>query len=86
MNKELIKEFQLQAGGSHYPSINPQMQEVFARMIVQECIRAVDQADVRAFVKTTFDRSQTDGVLHFVKQSIIERFQLDKDEIPTSKK
>ena len=86
MNKELLKEFQLQAGGSHYPDINPKMQEAFARMIVQECIRTVDQADVRTLVKTTFDRSQADGVLHFVKQSIIDRFQLEKNEIPSNQK
>lgn len=77
MNKELLTEFQLQAGGSHYPSINPKMQEVFARLIVEECVKAVDSADLRAFVKTTFDKSQADGVIDSVKKSIIKRFELD---------
>ena len=86
MNKELLKEFQLQAGGSHYPSINPQMQEAFAQMIVNECITAVQDADVRHFVKTTFDRSQADGVITAAIKSIIDRFQLDKNEIRNKSK
>ena len=39
MNTELLTEFQLQAGGSHYPEINPKLQEAFARMIVDECVK-----------------------------------------------
>jgi|APGre2960657373_1045057.scaffolds.fasta_scaffold223859_1 hypothetical protein len=38
MNKELLKEFQLQAGGSHYPDINPAMQARFAELLIQECV------------------------------------------------
>jgi hypothetical protein len=37
MNKELLKRFQLEAGGSHYPDINPKIQEQFAELIVREC-------------------------------------------------
>jgi len=40
MNKELLRQFQLEAGGSHYPSINPEIQERFALLIVRECVRA----------------------------------------------
>jgi hypothetical protein len=46
MNKELLKKFQLEAGGSHYPSINPQMQEQFAKLIVNECINICEQGTV----------------------------------------
>lgn len=42
MNKELLRKLQLQAGGSHYPDINPQMQELFAKLIVQECLEQID--------------------------------------------
>lgn len=42
MNKELLKKLQLQAGGSHYPDINPQIQELFAKLIVQECLEQID--------------------------------------------
>ena len=43
MNKELLTKLQVQAGGSHYPTINPQMQEKFAELIVQECVRICEQ-------------------------------------------
>jgi len=42
MNKELLRKLQLQAGGSHYPDINPQIQEKFAELIVGECSRIAD--------------------------------------------
>lgn len=42
MNKELLRKLQLQAGGSHYPDINPQMQELFAKLIVSECINKIE--------------------------------------------
>ena len=38
MNQELLKRLQLQAGGSHYPDINPQIQQKFAELIVAECM------------------------------------------------
>jgi hypothetical protein len=42
MNKELLRKLQLQAGGSHYPDINPQIQAKFAELIVQECLEQID--------------------------------------------
>lgn len=53
MNKKL-HELSLQAGGSHYPSINSDLQEKFAKLIINECIAAVLQTQVRA--ATTYDR------------------------------
>jgi hypothetical protein len=40
MNKELLRKLQLQAGGSHYPDINPQIQAKFAELIIAECAQA----------------------------------------------
>ena len=57
MNKALLREFQLQAGGSHYPAINPQMQETFARLIVEACMDAVRGVGHEA-VKSIEDRFQ----------------------------
>ena len=34
---EKIKELALQAGGSHYPSVNPVQLEKFANLIIEEC-------------------------------------------------
>ena len=39
-----LHNFSLQAGGSHYPNINPKMQEAFARMIIEKCAELADQA------------------------------------------
>jgi hypothetical protein len=36
MNKQ-FKQISLMAGGSHYPSINPDLQQKFGELIVQEC-------------------------------------------------
>ncbi len=34
---ERLKQLSLMAGGSHYPSINPKLQQKFAELIVKEC-------------------------------------------------
>ena len=74
MNKELLKEFQLQAGGSHYPSINPQMQEAFARHIIDECIDIIRNAKLRS-VYTTHDLDRAMSNIDDCVKAIEERFQ-----------
>ena len=39
MNQTLLRKLQLEAGGSHYPDINPEIQTRFAELIVAECLR-----------------------------------------------
>lgn len=39
---EKLKYLSLMAGGSHYPMINPQLQQKFAELIIQECIGVVE--------------------------------------------
>lgn len=73
MNKELLKKFQLQAGGSHYPGINPDMQLSFAQQIVKECIDAVRNTDTR-HAYTTFDKGLIDATVERSIKSIKERF------------
>jgi len=46
MNQELLKRLQLQAGGSHYPDINPDCQARFAELIVRECVDIIDKLSV----------------------------------------
>ena len=36
---EVFKQLSLMAGGSHYPSINPDIQQRFGELIVEECIK-----------------------------------------------
>ena len=40
MNNKL-KQLSLMAGGSHYPVINPQLQQKFAELIIRECIEVI---------------------------------------------
>lgn len=37
---EIFKKLSLEAGGSHYPSINPQLQQKFAELVIAETLRA----------------------------------------------
>jgi hypothetical protein len=46
---ERIREISLAAGGSHYPSINPELQQRFAELIVQECVRYLNEDYQRDF-------------------------------------
>lgn len=45
----ILHNFSLQAGGAHYPSINPKMQEAFANMIVEECMNLAEQEAERFY-------------------------------------
>jgi len=36
---ERFKQLSLMAGGSHYPSINPDLQQLFGELIIKECIQ-----------------------------------------------
>lgn len=75
MNKQLLNELQVQAGGAHYPTINPDMQESFARMLVDECIKAVRATPThRAF--TTFDLGIVQGSIEDCEKSIRRHFDL----------
>ena len=43
MNRNLLRKLQVEAGGSHYPDINPDMQTRFAELIVQHCIDVCEE-------------------------------------------
>jgi hypothetical protein len=38
---EKFKQLSLMAGGSHYPSVNPQLQQRFAELVIAETLQAV---------------------------------------------
>jgi hypothetical protein len=44
---QVLKNLSLQAGGAHYPSINPKMQEEFANLILGKCIQLAEQEEDR---------------------------------------
>lgn len=76
MNK-LLHDLSLQAGGAHYPEINTQMQEEFAKLIINECIKAVQRTD-RKLAHTTYDGSVVEGTIQLSIKSIKEHFNLDE--------
>jgi len=76
MNKELLKEFQLQAGGSHYPGINPEQQEHFAREIVKYCIGLVENAQLQDMVMTTYQADFARGVKERIVKQIKQKFDV----------
>ena len=43
----ILHNFSLQAGGSHYPTVNPKMQQAFGEMIIKECIKLAEQEEDR---------------------------------------
>ena len=77
MNK-LLKELSLQAGGSHYPGINPQLQEAFAMLIIKECITAVQRTD-RQHARTYYELDMAEGTIERSIKSITEHFGLKDD-------
>lgn len=40
--REQIKELALQAGGSHYPDVGGELLQQFADLVIQRCIKAVE--------------------------------------------
>lgn len=47
---EILKKLSLDAGGSHYPSINPQLQQKFAELVIEECIDILNQRNDHAVI------------------------------------
>ena len=40
---EKFKQFSLEAGGSHYPTINPQLQQQFGEAIVKQILARIEK-------------------------------------------
>lgn len=76
MNKKLLTEFQLLAGGSHYPSINPNQQELFAKAIVNHCINLVESVELQGISITVDQQNFVCSVKNQVVKKIKEQFYL----------
>jgi hypothetical protein len=79
MNK-VLEEISLQAGGSHYPTINPLMQEAFARMIIAKCVGIVKTSGTGC-AHTTFDLGIVDCTREQIAAAICEHFQVSPHDI-----
>ena len=73
---EKIKELALQVGGSHYPEVGGELLQKFAESIIKECINSVNDADIRSFVYTTFDKSQAEACKERCVKSIKQKFDV----------
>jgi hypothetical protein len=71
MNKELLYNLQLQAGGSHYPAINSHLQEKFAELIVKECCATIENA-----MMSLNDHREKIGA-EFAAHAIAKQFRID---------
>jgi len=47
MKSQIFKNLSLMAGGSHYPSVNPRLQEQYGQLIVNECIKILQEREIR---------------------------------------
>ena len=67
-----LHDFSLQAGGSHYPSVNTAQQEQMSELIIDACIRAITHADVRHMVRTTWEEDFAGAVKQACIKSVRE--------------
>jgi hypothetical protein len=70
-----VDQLTLEVGGSHYPNVNPQLHRQLVKLVVDECLTAIDSAS-RRHVYTTFDLGQHEASLEAAKNAITERFGL----------
>ena len=47
IKSQIFKNLSLMAGGSHYPSVNPRLQEQYGQLIVNECIKILQEREIR---------------------------------------
>lgn len=73
MNKELLKKLQVLAGGSHYPTINPEIQASFAKLILDECVAAIRDID-KTHCYTTHDLGVVQAGAEAAVKSIEKKF------------
>lgn len=73
--KTKVTELALAAGGAHYPECNRSQLESYTKLLIAECLSAIDSTN-RDHVYTTFDQGQFEASLLNTKKAINERFGL----------
>ena len=73
MNKEILKEIALQAGGSHYPEVGGATLEKFAELLLEKVIEVV-QTSPRHCAYTTYDLGVVECTLKTVAKLIETEF------------
>ena len=75
MEKEVIKEIALQAGGSHYPEVGGKTLEKFAELLIEACIEAVEKTGKQCAL-TTYDLNVIECTIAKSVQSIKDKFEI----------
>ena len=78
MNKEILKEIALQAGGSHYPEVGGATLEKFAELLVKECIRTIHTTPTHCAI-TTFQLDIVECTIAKSIEALEKRFDIPHD-------
>ena len=75
MNKEILKEIALQAGGSHYPEVGGATLEKFAEILLEKVIEVVQKTPVHCAF-TTYDLGAVECTINKSVEAIEQTFGL----------
>ena len=70
-----VTELALEAGGSHYPSVNRTQLEHYTRLVIKDCINAIETVN-SPHVRTTFDKGAHESTINDAVNAIKMRFGL----------
>jgi hypothetical protein len=73
--KSKVTELALQAGGSHYPTVNRMHLDSYTKLVIESCLSAMDAGN-RSHVCTNFDQAQHDASIAGAKAAIKQEFGL----------
>lgn len=75
MNKEILKELALQAGGSHYPEVGGATLEKFAELLLEKVIEVVQTTPTHCAF-TTYDLGVVECTLKKTVGAIESKFDI----------
>jgi hypothetical protein len=75
MNKQILKEIALQAGGSHYPEVGGTTLEKFAELLLEKVIEVVQNTPVHC-AYTTYDLGTVECTINKSVEAIEQAFGL----------
>jgi hypothetical protein len=70
-----VTDLALQAGGSHYPTVNRAQLESYTKLVIDECINALQKGN-KQHVCTNFDLGQHEASIMGAKAAIKQEFGL----------
>lgn len=80
MNKEIIKEIALQAGGSLYPDVGGETLEKFAELLIKECIITIAKTPAHC-ANTTYQLGIVECTIAKSVEALEEKFGIPHYEI-----